>query len=169
VLTRNVNAEWINRVGSITLTQFEALGTMNSMNKDTQQFPDQKQTSDSQQNQPSLAQAMVRCDTGNCGRPAMCSLELKHVCVDHFIARCYERLNECSANRFADPDEAAAVSIDRFLLSSAQQAEGLVHPMRGLDNLERARLFDILLWASELAAKRGIACPTKKSAQSGGS
>jgi hypothetical protein len=169
VLTRNVNAEWINRVGSITLTQFEALGTMNSMNKDTQQFPDQKQTSDSQQNQPSLAQAMVRCDTGNCGRPAMCSLELKHVCVDHFIARCYERLNECSANRFADPDEAAAVSIDRFLLSSAQQAAGLVHPMRGLDNLERARLFDILLWASELAAKRGIACPTKRSAQSSGS
>jgi hypothetical protein len=99
----------------------------------------------------------------------MCFLEPKHVCVDHFIARCYERLNECSANRFADLDEAASVSIDRFLLSSAQQAEGLVHPMRGLDNLERARLFDILLWASELAAKRGIACPTKKSAQSGGS
>jgi hypothetical protein len=35
--------------------------------------------------------------------------------------------------------------------------------------LERARLFDILLWASELAAKRGIACPTKKSAPSTGS
>jgi hypothetical protein len=139
------------------------------MNKDTQQFPDQKRTSDSQQDRPPLAQALARCDTGNCGRPAMCFLELKHVCVDHFIARCYERLNECSANRFADLDEAASVSIDRFLLSSAQQAEGLVHPMRGLDNLERARLFDILLWASELAAKRGIACPTKKSAQSGGS
>jgi hypothetical protein len=139
------------------------------MNKDTQQFPDQKRTSDSQQDRPPLAQALARCDTGNCGRPAMCFLELKHVCVDHFIARCYERLNECSANRFADLDEAASVSIDRFLLSSGQQAEGLVHPMRGLDNLERARLFDILLWASELAAKRGIACPTKKSAQSGGS
>lgn len=156
-------------MGSITHTQFEALGPVNSMNKDTQQFPDQKRTSDSQQDRPPLAQALARCDTGNCGRPAMCFLELKHVCVDHFIARCYERLNECSANRFADLDEAASVSIDRFLLSSAQQAEGLVHPMRGLDNLERARLFDILLWASELAAKRGIACPTKKSAQSGGS
>jgi hypothetical protein len=169
VLTRDVNAEWINRVGNITHTQFEALGPMNSMNKETQQFPDQKQTSDSQQDRPSLARALARCDTGNCGRPAMCFLELKHVCVDHFIARCYERLNECSANRFADPDEAASVSVDRFLLSSAQQAEGLVHPMRGLDNLERARLFDILLWASELAAKRGIACPTKKSAPSTGS
>ena len=142
---------------------------MNLMNEDTQQFPDEKQSLDSQQDQPSLAQKLARCDTGNCGRPAMSSLELKHLCVDHFIARCYERLNECSANRFADPDETASVSIDRFLVSSAQQAAGLVHPMRGLDNLERARLFDILLWSSELAAKRGIACPTKKSAQSSAS
>jgi hydrogenase/urease accessory protein HupE len=55
------------------------------------------------------------------------------------------------------------------LNSCAQQAAGLVHPMRGLDNLERARLFDILLWASELAAKRGGVCPPKRSAQFGGS
>jgi len=141
---------------------------MNVMNEDTQQFPDETQASDAQQDRPSLAQTLARCDTGNCGRPAMSSIELRHLCVDHFIARCYERLNECSANRFADADEATSVSIDRFLLSCAQQAAGLVHPMRGLDNLERARLFDILLWASELAAKRG-ACPTKKSAQSSGS
>jgi hypothetical protein len=155
-------------VGAMTHVQFEALGPMNVMNEDTQQFPDETQASDAQQDRPSLAQTLARCDTGNCGRPAMSSIELKHLCVDHFIARCYERLNECSANRFADADEATSVSIDRFLLSCAQQAAGLVHPMRGLDNLERARLFDILLWASELAAKRG-ACPTKKSAQSSGS
>jgi hypothetical protein len=169
VLTRNVNAEWFNRVCGITHAQFEALGPMNLMNEDTQQFPDENQSSESQQDQTSLAQKLARCDTDNCGRLAMSSLELKHLCVDHFIARCYERLNECNANRFADPGEAASVSIDRFLHSCAQQAAALVHPMRGLDNLERARLFDILLWASELAAKRGSACPTRKSAQSSGS
>jgi hypothetical protein len=168
VLTRNISTEWINRVGAVTHTQFEALGPMNLMNEDTQQFPDEKQTSEPQQDRPSVAQTLARCDTGNCGRPAMSSLELKHLCVDHFIAHCYERLNECSANRFADPDEAVSMSIDRFLHSCAVQAAGLVHPMRGLDNLERARLFDILLWASELAAKRG-ACPGKTSAQASGS
>jgi hypothetical protein len=141
---------------------------MNLMNEDAQQFPDEKQTSEGQQDRPSPARKPARCDTGSCGRPATSSLELKHFCVDHFIARCYERLSACSANRFADPDEAASVSIDRFLHSCAQQSAGLVHPMRGLDNLERARLFDILLWASELAAKRGDACPTKKSVQSSG-
>jgi hypothetical protein len=169
VLTRNANTEWFNRVCGITRAQFEALGPMNLMNEDTQQFPDEQQTPEGQQDRPSPARKPARCDTGNCGRPAMSSLELKHLCVDHFIARCYERLSVCSANRFADPDEAASVSIDRFLHSCAQQAAGLVHPMRGLDNLERARLFDILLWASELAAKRGVACPTKRSAQSSGS
>jgi hypothetical protein len=168
VLTLNANAEWINRAGSVTHTQFEALGTMNLMNEDTQQFPDEKQTSEGQQDRPSTAHKPARCDTGSCGRPAMSSLDLKHLCVDHFIARCYERLSVCSANRFADPDEAASVSIDRFLHCCAQQAAGLVHPMRGLDNLERARLFDILLWASELAAKRGDAYPAKMSARSSG-
>jgi hypothetical protein len=141
---------------------------MNLMNDETQQFPNEPQTSDGQQDRPSQSQKPARCDTGNCGRPATSSLELKHFCVDHFIARCYEHLSHCSANRFADPDEAASVSIDRFLHSCAQQAAGLVHPMRGLDNLERARLFDILLWASELAAKRAD-CPAKRSAQSSGS
>jgi hypothetical protein len=169
VLTPNVNAEWINRVCGITRAQFEALGPMNLMNEDAQQFPDEKQTSEVQQDRPSTARIPPRCDSGNCGRPAMSSLELKHLCVDHFIARCYERLGVCSANRFADPDETASVSIDRFLHTCAQQAAGLVHPMRGLDNLERARLFDILLWASELAAKRGGVCPPKSSAQSSGS
>jgi hypothetical protein len=163
-----VNAEWFNRACGITREQFEALGPMNLTNEDTQQFPDEKQSTDSSRDRSSLARKLSRCDAENCGRPAMSSLELKQLCVDHFIARCYERLNECRANRYSDPDEATSVSMDRFLHSCAQQAASLVHPIRGLDNLERARLFDILLWASELAAKRGV-YPTKRSAQSSGS
>ena len=139
------------------------------MIEDTLHSPEESQASAGQADQPSLAEKkLARCDTGNCGRPAMSSLELKHFCVDHFITLCYERLNQCNANRFADPDEATSVSIDRFLLSCAQQAAGMVHPVRGLDNLERARLFDILLWASELAAKRG-AYPARKTAHTSGS
>lgn len=113
-------------------------------------------SSDEKQSRLSAPQKPARCDVGNCGRPAMCWLELKRFCVDHFIAQCYERLNRCNASPFADPDEASSVSIDRFLHSCAQQAASLVHPIRGLDNLERARLFDILLWSSELAAKRSV-------------
>ncbi len=111
---------------------------------------------DEKQNRLSAPERPTRCDVEHCGRPAMCSLELRRYCVDHFIAECYERLNHCNASPFADPGAAESVSIDRFLQSCAQQAARLVHPIRGLDNLERARLFDILLWSSELAAKRGV-------------
>jgi hypothetical protein len=111
---------------------------------------------DAPQENPSAAEKPLHCDAGNCGRPAMSSLELRRLCVDHFISQCYERLSHCSASPFGDADEAASVAMDRFLNSCAQQAARLVHPMRGLDNLERARLFDILLWSSELAAKRGV-------------
>lgn len=114
------------------------------------------QSHDEKQNRPSAPEKPAHCDVGNCGRPAMCSLELRRFCVDHFIAQCYERLSHCNASPFADPGAAESVSIDRFLHSCAQQAANLVHPIRGLDNLERARLFDILLWASELAAKRTV-------------
>jgi hypothetical protein len=123
-------------------------------------------SSNEKQNRLSAPQKPARCDVGNCGRPAMCSLELRRFCVDHFIAQCYERLNRCNASPFADPDEAASVSIDRFLHSCAQQAASLVHPIRGLDNLERARLFDILLWSSELAAKRSVLRSEKASGAS---
>ena len=92
----------------------------------------------------------IRCDGEHCGRPAMCSVELRLFCVDHFILHCYERLNQCRPIPFCDPDDEATESNERFLRQCADQAANLLRPMRGLDNLERARLFDILLWTAEL-------------------
>lgn len=102
----------------------------------------------------SMTRKPIRCDTGRCGRPAMCTLDLRFFCVDHFIAHCYERLDHCGPIPFADPNDAIADSTDRFLQQCADQAANLLRPLRGLDNLDRARLFDILLWASELYTKR---------------
>jgi hypothetical protein len=126
-----------------------------------QMSEDFRESQDKKENSLSLPEKPTRCDVEHCGRPAMCSLDLRRYCVDHFIAECYDRLNRCNASPFADPGAAESVSIDRFLHSCAQQAASLVHPIRGLDNLERARLFDILLWSSELAAKRGVFTPEK--------
>jgi hypothetical protein len=46
--------------------------------------------------------------------------------------------------------------VDRFLQQCINQAGELVRPIRGFDNLDRARLFDIFLWASDLVAKRSV-------------
>jgi hypothetical protein len=104
----------------------------------------------------SLTKKPIRCDAEHCGLPATCSVEIRFFCVGHFISYCYERLSECGAIPFREMDEAAANSVDRFLQECSQQAANLVRPLRGLDNLERARLFDIFLWASEVAAKRSV-------------
>jgi hypothetical protein len=117
---------------------------------------DAQQSSAMKKDRSSATQKPNRCEMENCGHPATTTLESRRFCIDHFISQCYDRLNQCNGNPFADQDEATSLSVDRFLHSCSQQAAGLVNPLRGLENLERARLFDILLWSSELAAKRGV-------------
>ena len=84
----------------------------------------------------------------------MSTLDLHFLCVDHFITHSYERLNRLTPIPFAGQKDADIE--DRFLQQCSDQAANLLRPFRGLDNLDRARLFDILLWSSELLAKRQI-------------
>jgi hypothetical protein len=104
----------------------------------------------------SMTQKPIHCGSEHCGSPAVCSVDSHFFCVGHFIAHCYERLEQCNKVPAGDTGDEIANSVDRFLQESSRQAATLVDPIRGLDNLERARLFDIFLWASELAAKRGV-------------
>jgi hypothetical protein len=104
----------------------------------------------------SMTRKPLRCDAQACGRPAMCTLDLHFFCVDHFIKHCYVRLNRLAPIPFAGKNDVAADIEDRFLQQCSDQAANLLRPFRGLDNLDRARLFDILLWSSELLAKRQI-------------
>jgi hypothetical protein len=96
----------------------------------------------------------IRCDAEHCGRPAMSTVELHFFCVDHFISYSYERLNQCRPVPFTDPDDKTTETNEWFLQQCLDQAANLLRPMLGLDNLDRARLFDILLWSSELTTTR---------------
>ena len=102
------------------------------------------------------ARKWIRCDTPHCGNPAVGLLALKFYCVGHFISHCYEYLERCNCNPIKDADVVTSFSVDRFLQQCINQAGELVRPIRGFDNLDRARLFDIFLWASDLVAKRGV-------------
>jgi hypothetical protein len=101
----------------------------------------------------------IRCDANHCGRPAMSTVELHFFCVDHFISYSYERLNRCRPIPFSDPDDRTTAANERFLQQCSDQAANLLRPLLGLDNLDRARLFDILLWASELVTARKVFRP----------
>jgi hypothetical protein len=102
------------------------------------------------------ARKWIRCDTPQCGNPAVGLLGLKFYCVGHFISHCYEYLERCNCNPIKDADVVTSFSVDRFLQQCIRQTGELVRPIRGFDNLDRARLFDIFLWASDLVTKRGL-------------
>jgi hypothetical protein len=104
----------------------------------------------------SMTSKPIRCDAEHCGRPAMSTVELHFYCVDHFISYSYERLNQCRPIPFLDQDDDGININERFLQQCSDQAVKLLCPMLGLDNLDRARLFDILLWASELVTTRKV-------------
>ena len=102
------------------------------------------------------ASKWIRCDTPHCGNAAVGLLALRFYCVGHFISHCYEYLERCHCNPIHDADVVTSFSVDRFLQQCVAQTAELVRPIRGFDNLDRARLFDIFLWASDLIAKRSV-------------
>ena len=102
------------------------------------------------------ASKWIRCDTPHCGNAAVGLLALRFYCIGHFISHCYEYLERCNCNPIHDADVVTSFSVDRFLQQCIAQAGELVRPIRGFDNLDRARLFDIFLWASDLIAKRSV-------------
>jgi hypothetical protein len=102
------------------------------------------------------ARKWIQCDTPDCGNPAAGLLGLRFFCIGHFISHCYERLERCNSNPLNDADAISSIAVDRFLQQCVAQAGELVRPIRAFDNLDRARLFDIFLWASDLVAKRSV-------------
>ena len=126
------------------------LGTIRAMKEDS----DEKVTPN--EGTEASARKWLRCDTPHCGNPAVGLLALRFYCVGHFISHCYEYLERCNCNPIKDADVLTSFSVDRFLQQCMNQAGELVRPIRGFDNLDRARLFDIFLWASDLVAKRSI-------------
>jgi hypothetical protein len=61
--------------------------------------------------------------------------DLQLMCVAHFISTCYEELEEMQRS---------------FTQECSQAATNFIDQKRDLSNLERARLTDIALWATEL-------------------
>lgn len=111
----------------------------------------------------------IHCDLEHCGLPAVASLtagdesrtRARFLCLPHFIEHSYEALRRCKTSQFPHPDSVAFESENRFLEECAEQAALLVCPLRGFDNLDRARLFDIFLWATELSTKRAVFAPSR--------
>jgi len=91
------------------------------------------------------------CTVGSCGSPAVTSLDRKALCLNHFLQRCYQRLEglDPRGRKFtAEPVDLA--SMRAFIEECSRKALDVSLQSQNLSNLQRGRLLDILLWAGEL-------------------
>jgi hypothetical protein len=97
---------------------------------------------------------MVRkrnCRMGSCGSAAITTLDRQALCLNHFLLRCYEKLEglDPRGRKFsAEPVDVA--SMRAFIEECSRKALDVSLQSKNLNNLQRGRLLDILLWAGEL-------------------
>jgi hypothetical protein len=91
------------------------------------------------------------CRVGSCGSAAITSLDRQALCLNHFLSRCYEKLERVDprGRKFsAEPVDLA--SMRAFIEECSRKALDVSLQSENLSNLQRGRLLDILLWAGEL-------------------
>jgi len=91
----------------------------------------------------------VSCSRIECLRNAVTVLVDKDYCFDHFCSRCYELLER--NQRMAGPSSSQEFREELAELDEcARRALEISFSRMELNNLDRARLLDILLWAGDL-------------------
>ena len=91
------------------------------------------------------------CRMGSCGSAAITTLDRQALCLNHFLLRCYEKLEglDPRGRKFsAEPVDLA--SMRAFIEECSRKALDVSLQSKDLSNLQRGRLLDILLWAGEL-------------------
>ncbi len=103
------------------------------------------------------------CAVDFCEGTAVASMAQQDFCLDHFIDLCYEnlqRIDPRSQKVGRIPLELPALR--SFIEECSRRALDVALQCENMDNLQRGRLLDILLWAGELflllrAPRRGFA------------
>jgi hypothetical protein len=91
------------------------------------------------------------CRVGSCGSAAITTLDHQALCLNHFLMRCYERLDALDPRgRKFSAEPVDVVSMRAFIEECSRKALDVSLQSQNLSNLQRGRLLDILLWAGEL-------------------
>ena len=93
----------------------------------------------------------LNCAAEACVDTAVASIDERQVCRTHFLAAAYAHLESIAA-QIQEPQFHSEHGdlASRFLEQCMREATNIACAAEVLNNLERAQLLDILLWASEL-------------------
>ena len=91
------------------------------------------------------------CGERSCGRTSVASLNQQDLCLEHFLFSCYEELERLDPRGRAFTSQPVDLaSMRAFIEECSRKALDISLHSENLNNLERGRLLDILLWAGEL-------------------
>jgi hypothetical protein len=91
------------------------------------------------------------CRMGSCGSAAITTLDRQALCLNHFLSRCYEKLESLDPRgRKFSAVAVDLVSMRAFVEECSRKALDVSLQAKSLSNLQRGRLLDILLWAGEV-------------------
>jgi len=91
------------------------------------------------------------CAVDFCDGFAVAALAQQDFCVDHFIELCYENLQRIDPRRENPRCLSLELPVLRaFIEECSRRALEVAVGCKELNNLQRGRLLDILLWAGEL-------------------
>lgn len=91
------------------------------------------------------------CAVDFCDRAAVTSLAQQDFCLNHFLVQCYENLDRIDPrSRRGNRVALDAATLREFVEECSRKALAACFKCQDLDNLQRGKLLDILLWAGEL-------------------
>jgi len=104
------------------------------------------------QGEPFLMHDLNRCQRQGCSQVAVSTFRGERFCLEHFCSRCYQFL-EWVSQRLSDQPP-GVITIEEALMADecARRTIDICLTSEHLNNLDRARLLDILLWCGDISA-----------------
>src|SRR5260370_35388121 len=95
------------------------------------------------------------CSVGSCGSAAITTLDHQPLCLNHFLLRCYERLEGLDPRgRKFSAEPLDLVSMRAFVEKCPRKALDVSLQSESLGNLQPGRLLSILLWPGKRSLLR---------------
>jgi hypothetical protein len=96
------------------------------------------------------------CGYAACQEPGIASVGDEDLCCDHFLVRCYEFLQHIDAEQSGNGNGChPSPTLKSAINSCLQGALDVSLRSASLNNLQKARLLDIMLWAGEYMHRSG--------------
>jgi hypothetical protein len=96
------------------------------------------------------------CQRRDCPRPVVTAFREETLCLDHFCNRSYEFLNGLEQRSLLETIESPLIAEQMQVLQEcARRALDISMNANVLNNLERARLLDILQWCGDVTDSLG--------------